>query len=67
MLSPGLTFILLPLVHIREIIDTGVVEVLTGENDAVDVTGVSIRDRVSVGVPTTIAYQTQSASSPQTL
>lgn len=58
----GLTLVLLPLVDIREIIDTGIVEVLAGENDAVDVTGVSIRNRVSVGVPTTVAYQTQSAS-----
>lgn len=47
--------VLLPLVDALEVVDTCVVVVLAGVDDAVYVAGVGIRDGVGVGVPTAIA------------
>lgn len=51
----NLTLVLLPFVNALEIIDTGVVEVLSGEDDAIHISRVGISNRMSVGIPATVA------------
>lgn len=47
--------VVLPVVHILEVINTSIVVVLTGENDVVQVAGMSVGDWVTVGVPSSEA------------
>lgn len=42
-----LTLVVLPLVHVLKVIDTGIVVVLPGEDDGVQIFRVGIRDRVT--------------------
>lgn len=51
----NLTLVLLPFVNALEIIDTGIVEVLSRENDAIHVSRVGVSNRMSAGVPATVA------------
>lgn len=43
----GLTFVVLPLVYIFKVVDTGIVVVLAGEDDIVQVLRVGIGDGVA--------------------
>lgn len=47
--------VLLPVADILEVVNTSIVVVLTGENDVVEVAGMSIGDWVTVRVPSSEA------------
>lgn len=42
-----LTFVVVPVVDALEIVDSGIIEILTGEYDSIQISGMSIGDRVT--------------------
>jgi len=44
------TLVVLPLLNILKIVDSGVIEVLAGKDNVVDVARMSVRDRVTCSV-----------------
>mgnify|MGYP007135346734 CR=1 FL=1 len=50
-----LTLILLPLVDVLKVENTGVIVVLAREDNIIHITGVSIGNRMTVGIPTSEA------------